>query len=150
MEAPPRSVSVATASVLPCSRCNTEMQSLGTRRLQGGGDTGFFSGLSEMFTDRERLEVYACPHCGLVEFFVEGVGKEHRSVVAQSQQPERAALSYVERAEGQLQEANLHEAEGEMEVAVARYEEVIAKYPGTVLARDAEERLREIKTKLGI
>jgi outer membrane protein assembly factor BamD (BamD/ComL family) len=37
-----------------------------------------------------------------------------------------------------------------LEAAVAHYEEVIAKYPGTTLAREAEERLRAIRDKMGI
>jgi 4-hydroxy-3-methylbut-2-en-1-yl diphosphate synthase IspG/GcpE len=126
------------------------MQSLGTRRLQGGGDTGFFSGLSELFVDRERLEVFACPNCGCVEFFVEGVGQQNRSATNNAEQPVRRAPTSVERAEGQLHEGSLHEAHGQLEAAVAHYEQVIVKYPGTTLAKDAEVRLRAIKDKLGI
>ena len=38
----------------------------------------------------------------------------------------------------------------DLEAAAARYEMVIAKYPGTTLARDSQERLRIIQEKLGI
>lgn len=150
MEAPPRRVSVTPSSVLPCARCSTEMQSLGTRRLQGSGDTGFFSGLSELFADRERLEVFACPNCGCVEFFVEGVGQQNRSATAHAAQSAPRTATLVERAEGQLHEGSLHEAHGQWEAAVAHYETVISKYPGTTLAKDAEIRLRALKDKLGI
>lgn len=150
MEAPPRNVGVASASVLPCARCNTEMQTLGTRTLPGASTGGILGELSELFANREKLEVFACPHCGCVEFFVEGIGQAHRSIVTPTQQSEPVAPSYVERAQGQLHEAGMHESHGELETAVIRYEDVIAKYPGTVLARDAEERLREIKLKLDL
>ena len=150
MDAPPRGVGVASASVLPCARCNTEMQTLGTRTLPGASTGGILGELSELFTDREKMEVFACPNCGRVEFFVEGVGQANRSVVAHEVQAAPAASTYVERAQGQLHEAGMHESHGELETAVIRYEDVIAKYPGTVLARDAEERIREIKLKLGI
>ena len=150
MEAPPRSVSVVPTSVLPCARCNTETQALGTRTLPGASTGGILGELSELFANREKLEVFACPNCGCVEFFVEGVGQGNRSVVTPTQQSEPAGPTYVERAQGQLHEAGIHESHGELETAVIRYEDVIAKYPGTVLARDAEERLREIKLKLDL
>jgi len=150
MDAPPRGVGVASASVLPCARCNTEMQTLGTRTLPGASTGGILGELSELFTNREKMEVFACPNCGCVEFFVEGVGQAHRSVVTPVQQSEPAGPTYVERAQEKLQEAGLHESHGELETAVLRYEDVMAKYPGTVLARDAEKRLHEIKLKLGI
>jgi hypothetical protein len=126
------------------------MQSMGTRSLPGGSDTGFFSGLSEMFTERERLEVFACPNCGCVEFFVEGHGQQNRAQNAVAAQPVVRTATTVEKAEGKLQEGNLHESRGQLEAAVVHYEEVITKYPGTTLAKDAETRLRAIKDKLGI
>jgi hypothetical protein len=27
---------------------------------------------------RDRFDMYACPRCGHVEFFLDGVGEEHR------------------------------------------------------------------------
>jgi hypothetical protein len=107
-------------------------------------------GLSEMFTERERLEVFACPNCGCVEFFVEGHGQQNRAQNAVAAQPVVRTATTVEKAEGKLQEGNLHESRGQLEAAVAHYEEVITKYPGTALAKDAETRLRAIKDKLGI
>ena len=34
--------------------------------------------LGELFTNREGFDVYACPRCGRVEFFIENVGRELR------------------------------------------------------------------------
>src|SRR5688572_23294208 len=68
MEAPPRSVATVPASILPCARCNTAMEALGTRRLPGAGGGGVLGEFGEIFAKSERLEAYACPHCGRVEF----------------------------------------------------------------------------------
>jgi hypothetical protein len=32
-----------------------------------------------VFVKREQFDAYACPRCGRVEFFVDGVGEEHRT-----------------------------------------------------------------------
>lgn len=65
---------------LMCPRCDTEMRFAGTKRFhEGSFDWGFWLGdLGELFTNRERFDVYVCPECGRVEFFVEGVGEGHR------------------------------------------------------------------------
>jgi len=34
--------------------------------------------LGELFVNKERFDVYCCPRCGRVEFFVDGIGEEFR------------------------------------------------------------------------
>ena len=34
--------------------------------------------LGELFVNKERFDVYCCPRCGRVEFFVDGIGEEYR------------------------------------------------------------------------
>jgi hypothetical protein len=31
-----------------------------------------------LFVNREHFDVYVCPRCGRVEFFVDGVGEQYR------------------------------------------------------------------------
>ena len=34
--------------------------------------------MGELFVNRESFDVYVCPRCGRVEFFVDGIGEEFR------------------------------------------------------------------------
>jgi len=61
-----------------CPRCECEKQYLGTKRLKDGAQFGIFGELAQVFVNREKFDVYACPKCGSVEFFVDGVGEKHR------------------------------------------------------------------------
>lgn len=61
-----------------CPRCQCDKQYLGTRRLREGAQFGIFGELAQVFVNREKFDVYACPQCGSVEFFVDGVGEKHR------------------------------------------------------------------------
>jgi hypothetical protein len=63
---------------LECGRCNQQLEHLGTKRFHEGTNWGFFGELGELFVKRDQFDVYACPRCGRVEFFVDGVGEEHR------------------------------------------------------------------------
>jgi hypothetical protein len=123
------------------------MEPLGKRRLPGAEGDGLLGELGELFTTRERLEAFACPHCGSVEFFLEQVGLEHRKQTAIAP-PAAAVVPLTVTVEGKFQEACALEEEGQVEVAVARYEELAARFPGTNFARDAEERLRKIRERL--
>ena len=60
-----------------CLLCGQVLEFLGTKNIhEGSRGWGFFLGdLGELFTNRERLDVYACPDCGKVEFFLDGVGE---------------------------------------------------------------------------
>jgi hypothetical protein len=66
------------ASSINCLRCNQELEHLGTKDFHEGTNWGVLGGLGELFVARDRFDVYACPRCGRVEFFVDGVGEEHR------------------------------------------------------------------------
>lgn len=68
------------AKTLNCIRCNTPMRFFGTKRFhEGTRQFGFWLGdLGELFVNREAFDVYACPRCGKVELFVDGLGEDHR------------------------------------------------------------------------
>jgi hypothetical protein len=58
-----------------CLRCDTPLRFLGTKKFhEGTRQWGFWlSDLGELFVHREHFDVFACPTCGKVEFFVEGL-----------------------------------------------------------------------------
>ena len=58
-----------------CVRCEGELKFLGTKEFHEGARWGFLGDFTELFVNRERLDVYACPNCGRVEFFLDGVGE---------------------------------------------------------------------------
>jgi hypothetical protein len=147
MEAPPRTASVGASSILPCARCNSAMEPLGKRRLPGAGGDGLLGELGELFTSRERLEAFACTHCGSVEFFLERVGLDYRAQTSVAPAaPVTAPLTAT--VEAKFQHACALEEQGQVEVALARFEELAVRFPGTNFARDAEERLRKIRERL--
>jgi len=150
MDAPPRAVGAVSSSPISCLRCSTGLNPVRKKRLQGGSDTGFLGAIGDLFVKHEEFSVYTCPRCGHVEFFVAGVGEETRTQPAPSREPVRSVLTTEETAEAHLHEASTHESHGDLEAAAARYETVIAKYPGTTLARDSQVRLRIVQEKLGI
>ena len=49
-----------------------------------------------------------------------------------------------------FQEAWHLEQENQLRAAIAGYEQVLEKFPGTNFARDAEQRLYQIRIKIGI
>jgi DNA-directed RNA polymerase subunit RPC12/RpoP len=63
---------VTTSTV--CLRCEADLDFLGTKDFHEGARWGFLGDLAELFVNRERLDVYACPNCGHIEFFLDGVG----------------------------------------------------------------------------
>ena len=54
-----------------CLRCDAQLDCLGTKMFHEGVRWGVLGDLAELFTNRESFEVYVCPRCGHVEFFVE-------------------------------------------------------------------------------
>jgi predicted nucleic-acid-binding Zn-ribbon protein len=60
-----------------CPRCLADLEFVGTKRFHEGADGGFIGG-GELFVNRESFDVYVCPRCGRVEFFVDGIGEEFR------------------------------------------------------------------------
>ena len=61
-----------------CARCHRPLDYVGTKAFHEGTDWGVLGNLGELFVNRERFEVYVCPRCGRVEFFVDGIGEEYR------------------------------------------------------------------------
>ena len=54
---------------LECLRCDSHMNYLGQKSFREWGGLGI---------NREHFDVYVCPRCGHVEFFVAGIGDESR------------------------------------------------------------------------
>ena len=63
---------------IACIRCKTNLKYIGTREFHEGTRWGVLGNIGELFVNREKLDVYVCPHCGRVEFFLDGVGEELR------------------------------------------------------------------------
>ena len=62
---------------LNCLRCNVLMQYAGNYKFHEGARLGVWGNLFELFVDRQEFDLYACPQCGKVEFFVP-VNEEER------------------------------------------------------------------------
>jgi hypothetical protein len=54
------------------------MTHMGTRDFHEGKRWGMLGDLGELFVNKQRFDVYSCPRCGLVEFFIDGVGDAAR------------------------------------------------------------------------
>ena len=63
---------------ITCARCQQNLDYVGTKRFHEGTNWGVLGELGELFLNREHFDVYVCPRCGRVEFFVDGVGEEYR------------------------------------------------------------------------
>ena len=63
-----------------CPRCRTELEYVGTRRLNDDKEMSVLGELGEMFKTgaHEFLDVYVCRKCGHVDLFVDGIGEEFR------------------------------------------------------------------------
>jgi len=63
---------------LACPRCDRKLDYVGTKAFHEGTRWGALGDLGELFVKKERFDVYCCPVCGRVEFFVDGIGEEFR------------------------------------------------------------------------
>jgi hypothetical protein len=63
---------------ITCPRCELPLAYLGTKHFHEGG-------LFDLFKGREHYDVYSCPRCGRIEFFVDTVGEELRGETPQDQ-----------------------------------------------------------------
>jgi hypothetical protein len=63
---------------IACARCNRPLDYVGRKRFHEGTNWGVLGELGELFVKREHFDVYVCPRCGRVEFFVDGIGEEYR------------------------------------------------------------------------
>lgn len=67
------------AELVTCPRCRIPQQYAGTKRFHEGTRAwDFLGGMFELFKNREHFDVYVCPRCGRVEFFVDGIGDSLR------------------------------------------------------------------------
>ena len=66
-------------SLLSCTRCDRKLDYVGTKSFHEGTRWGVLGDLGELFVNKERFDVYCCPKCGRVEFFVDGIGEEFRT-----------------------------------------------------------------------
>jgi len=65
-------------SPIACPRCDRRLDYVGTKSFHEGTRFGALGDLGELFVNKERFDVYCCPRCGRVEFFVDGIGEEFR------------------------------------------------------------------------
>ncbi len=63
---------------LRCLRCDVQLTYAGTKKFHEGTRWGALGDFSELFVNKEKFDVYFCPRCGKVEFFVDGVGENLR------------------------------------------------------------------------
>jgi hypothetical protein len=61
-----------------CARCAKNLDYVGTKRFHEGTRFGVLGDIGELFVKREQFDVYVCPRCGRVEFFVDGIGEQFR------------------------------------------------------------------------
>ncbi len=72
-------VSPDPLSPLRCPRCERALEHKGTRKFHDGDGSSAFRALGELFDEEhDSCDVYVCPECGRVEFFVNGIGDELR------------------------------------------------------------------------
>lgn len=55
-----------------CLRCKVPMDYQGFFKFHEGTRVGVLGNLFELFTNRESFDLYSCPQCGKVEFFLPG------------------------------------------------------------------------------
>ena len=66
------------SGTVDCLRCHTPLERVGTKTFHEGTNWGMLGELGELFVKRSRFDVYRCPRCGHVEFFLDGVGEDLR------------------------------------------------------------------------
>ena len=67
--------------VIVCLRCNVNLHYSGVYSFHEGMRLGFLGDFFELFVNRESFEIYICPKCGKVEFFVPLDSDKLREVV---------------------------------------------------------------------
>lgn len=74
-EIAPEAAPAATVDPIRCDRCNVPLDYVGRKRFHEGTNWGVLGELGELFVKREHFDIYVCPRCGRVEFFVDGIGE---------------------------------------------------------------------------
>jgi predicted nucleic-acid-binding Zn-ribbon protein len=64
---------------ITCLRCGHALQYMGSRDFHEGTRWGVLGEVGELFVNKSHFDVHACPRCGHVELFVEGIGEELRA-----------------------------------------------------------------------
>jgi hypothetical protein len=59
-----------------CTRCKIELRFMGSRKFHEGTNLGALGELGHLFETSESFDVYACPRCGHVDLFVDGLEEE--------------------------------------------------------------------------
>lgn len=60
----------AAGKQIDCLRCKVPLVFYGNYKFHEGTRLGVFGNLFEVFTNRESFNLYACPECGKVEFYL--------------------------------------------------------------------------------
>ena len=55
---------------IACLRCSTNLLCSGVYRFHEGARYGVLGNFFELFVNKESFEIYVCPKCGKVEFYV--------------------------------------------------------------------------------
>lgn len=55
---------------ISCVHCHIKMTFTGNFKFHEGTRLGFFGNLFELFVNRQSFDVYTCPKCGKVEFYL--------------------------------------------------------------------------------
>ena len=63
---------------ITCLRCRCRLDFVGTKNFHEGTRWGVLGDIGELFVNKQRFDVYCCPKCGRVEFFVDGIGEQFR------------------------------------------------------------------------
>lgn len=55
---------------ISCLRCHILMNFAGEFKFHEGAASGVWGNLFELFVNKESFDLYVCPQCGKVEFFL--------------------------------------------------------------------------------
>jgi hypothetical protein len=69
---PADAAEVVSDRAVDCCRCRCRLLYVGTKKFHEGTNWGLLGEIGELFVNRENFELYRCPRCGKVEFFIRG------------------------------------------------------------------------------
>ena len=129
----------------PCPKCGSTNVSRGELLPCGRGISVFFRPFSLFSSDGVVLSSgrsFACLDCGLVWARLQR--GELKEFISKHSQGSEKDDPYA-----RLSEAGRLESKGDIAGALAKYEAVREKFPGTEAARDAEASIRSLKENMG-
>lgn len=62
--------SIVDSKEIDCLRCNVPLVYSGEYKFHEGTRTGLLGNIFELFINREKFDLYTCPKCGKVEFYL--------------------------------------------------------------------------------